>query len=179
MILEQSISFNSPGAIKKLQYLLMGKAPWWLMPLLTGQTLLSGHCTVEAALLLVTMLLDEAFFYKSCLELEARVTNCPELASTEVSPQMQTWVLKSQQSQATVSSCLCSAWHLSARGVYVARVGGEISSPAHLWASVSVFIAPTADLTWWHLWSLFSAATAHRDSALVSSALSLNDKVTP
>lgn len=49
------------------------------MPLVTGQALSSGHCTVWAALLLITMLIDEAFSYEVCLsELEDREINGSE-----------------------------------------------------------------------------------------------------
>lgn len=59
------------------------------MSLVTGQALPSGHCM--AALLLVTMLLDEAFFYEACLsKLEGRVSNCPGFPRTEAFPETQT-----------------------------------------------------------------------------------------
>ena len=50
---------------------------------------------------------------------------------------MQTRVLQPQQSQASISSYLCSAGHLSAQGAYVAHVGGAMSSSAHFWAFIS------------------------------------------
>ena len=52
-------------------------------------------------------------------------------------PKMQTRVLKRQQSQASISSYLCSAGHLSAQGAYVAHVGGAMSSSAHFWVFIS------------------------------------------
>lgn len=152
----------------------MGKVPRWLIPLVTGQALPCGHGTVWAALLLVTTLLDEAFAYEPCLsELKVgwvTVLNCPTLRQSQ---ECRLTVLKLLQSQPTFSPCSCSLQNLRAQGAYAAHMDGERSSPAHLWASISVTDS-TANLSQWNPWSLFLAATVHSDSSLVNLAFSPN-----
>lgn len=151
----------------------MGKPPRWLTPLDIGQALPSAHFMVWAALLLVTMSLEEASSYEPCLsELKGRVIYCPGLPNAKAFPQN----TDLQLCNCTVSGppYSCSVWHLSAWGAYTAHMGGAKSSPAHLWVSNSVFIDSTANLSWWNLWCLFLAAIAPSDSTVVNWAVSPN-----
>lgn len=127
----------------------MGKSPRWLIPLVTGQALPSGHCTVWAALLFITMLIDEAFSYEVCLsELEDRETNGSELPGTKVFPKMQTPSAKPVTVPAYhLSYYSCSFWHLSTWGVsYKAQVDRGRSGLAYIWAFISVFIDSSTNL---------------------------------
>lgn len=151
-----------------------GQTSMILIPSDIGQALPSAHYMVWAALLLVTMPLDEASSYEPCLsELKGRVIYCPELPNTKAFPQ-NTDLLQFYNCKVPGSSYSCSVWHLSAWGANTAYMGGAKSSPAHLWISISVLIDSMVNLSWWNLRSLFLALIAPSNSALVDWAVSPN-----